>query len=558
MIRRSQMNNLLHNFSLRKNLFPIVLFSLIAFNGFEFSQAQKNKIHVQVIGTQKNIVPISSLTREGIVYAAVDELAQALSFKTFYDNIKNKIELILPTARLKLTANNPFIVVADKKGSSISEVFQMPREVVQTTNSFYAPIASFIPLLRRIWNHEISFNQKVFSLTVSAKEGLPQKTVGEKAAMNSTASQITSVKYDITHLTVEKRMNGTLIRIHSNKKLNRFESSLADDGKLHLLISDVTADLTEIEQTPSSGEIKKIIAKQDGAKVKLQFELNTDVESSDVTKDVQSNDLLISLFHKASVDSIYSAEIQSKKKQLDQKKARWKLDVIVIDAGHGGKDPGTIGVSGIKEKNIALGIALKLGRLIENKVKNVRVVFTRKSDTFVELDRRGQIANEEMGKLFLSIHCNSTEKKPSTAKGLEVYLLRPGKTSEAIRIAEVENSVIKLEKDYEKRYAKLTNENFILINMAQSSYMKYSERFAELLHQEVQSEKILGSNSVKQAGFLVLVGASMPSVLIETGFLSNNKEEKTLASSDGQQRIANMIFEAVERYAKEYDKSLKE
>ncbi|MCW8805113.1 MAG: N-acetylmuramoyl-L-alanine amidase, partial [Ignavibacteriaceae bacterium] len=157
---------------------------------------------------------------------------------------------------------------------------------------------------------------------------------------------------------------------------------------------------------------------------------------------------------------------------------KWNFDVVVIDAGHGGKDPGAIGISNLKEKDVTLAIALKLGEIFKKEMPDVKVVYTRNNDTFIDLYKRGKIANEKNGKLFLSIHCNSTKKKPSDASGAEVYLLRPGRTEEAIEIAETENSVIKYE-DNPQRYEKLTDENFILVSMAHSAYMKYSEKFAE-------------------------------------------------------------------------------
>jgi N-acetylmuramoyl-L-alanine amidase len=245
-------------------------------------------------------------------------------------------------------------------------------------------------------------------------------------------------------------------------------------------------------------------------------------------------------------------------KKSESRQSKWKLDCIVLDAGHGGGDPGAIGTKGVREKKVVLGIVLKLGALIKENMPGVKVVYTRKDDRFIELDRRGRIANNAGGKLFISVHANSTEQKPIKSGGFEVYLLRPGRTEEAMRIAEFENSVVKLEKDYESRYQRLTDEQFIIINMAQSAYMKYSERFADLLNKEMRSSKKIRSLGVKQAGFYVLVGASMPNVLIETAFLSNLKEEAFLASEEGQQFFAQRIFNAIQQYAREYDKSLDE
>ncbi len=244
--------------------------------------------------------------------------------------------------------------------------------------------------------------------------------------------------------------------------------------------------------------------------------------------------------------------------ELDTEREKWKLDVIVLDAGHGGYDPGTIGVSGVKEKTVALGIVLKLGALIRKNLKGVDVVYTRSDDRFVELDKRGKIANEAGGKLFISVHCNSLPRKPSKTRGFEVYLLRPGRTEEAIAIAERENSVIEMEQGYEEKYQQLTEENFILVAMAQSAHVKASEVFADLAQKEIASHTGIPNRGVKQAGFYVLVGAAMPNVLVESAYLSNREDEKLLKSDTGQQRIAEALFRAVKKYKDEYEKQLQE
>ncbi|MGB5850388.1 MAG: N-acetylmuramoyl-L-alanine amidase, partial [Ignavibacteriaceae bacterium] len=233
----------------------------------------------------------------------------------------------------------------------------------------------------------------------------------------------------------------------------------------------------------------------------------------------------------------------------------WNFDVIVIDPGHGGKDPGAIGLNKINEKDINLKVALKLGKLIEEQMKDVKVVYTRSTDEFVDLYKRGKLANEHGGKLFISIHCNSTKTKPTNATGIEVYLLRPGRTQEAINIAERENQVIEYEDD-PTRYEQLTDENFILVSMAHSSYMKYSESFADMLNTQFRNNTKLKARGVKQAGFYVLVGASMPSVLIESGFISNKKDVNYLDSSSGRTQLSEAIFEAIEEYRQYYVKQM--
>ncbi|MCS7177068.1 MAG: N-acetylmuramoyl-L-alanine amidase [Candidatus Kapabacteria bacterium] len=230
---------------------------------------------------------------------------------------------------------------------------------------------------------------------------------------------------------------------------------------------------------------------------------------------------------------------------------RWDLDVIVIDPGHGGKDYGAIGVRGYAEKNITLRVALKLQQLLKRKMPKVRVVLTRSDDRFVPLYRRGQIANEHRGKVFVSLHCNAAPEKPHSASGIETYVLRPGRTPEAIRVAERENAVIRLEAD-PQRYEGLLEEQHILATLAQSAFMRLSDRLAALIQQELVAATGLPNRGIGQAGFYVLLGASMPAVLVEMGFLSNPREERFLASEVGQWKLARGLAAALFKYAAEY------
>jgi N-acetylmuramoyl-L-alanine amidase len=235
---------------------------------------------------------------------------------------------------------------------------------------------------------------------------------------------------------------------------------------------------------------------------------------------------------------------------------RWELDVIVLDAGHGGKDVGAIGVSGNYEKDVTLALVKKLGALIEENMPGTKVVYTRHDDRFVELYRRGQIANEAGGKLFVSIHCNSMPTKPSPANGFETYILRPGRNEDAVRVAERENGAIKFEKN-QKRYKELNDEQFIVVNMAQSAFVKFSEMFASTVQQEIAKATPLASRGVNQAGFYVLVGASMPNILFESAFLSNADDEKYITSNRGQDAVARGLFNAIRVYAEQYEQLIR-
>jgi N-acetylmuramoyl-L-alanine amidase len=268
------------------------------------------------------------------------------------------------------------------------------------------------------------------------------------------------------------------------------------------------------------------------------------------------NKIVLELFKNESDGENIAGENENSKKEKNAKD-RWKLDVIVLDPGHGGEDHGATSINGFKEKDITLDIAKRVEKLLKKSLPETKVVMTRRDDTFIELYRRGQIANESKGKLFISIHCNSMPKKPHPAHGFETYILRPGRNDDAVRVADRENAAVKFE-DEQKRYKKLTDEQLIIATMAQSAFVKFSEHFAELLQREVSKATPLHSRGVNQAGFYVLVGASMPNVLFETAFLSNETDEKFLTTEKGKQKMADGIARAVERYAKEYEELLKE
>jgi N-acetylmuramoyl-L-alanine amidase len=223
------------------------------------------------------------------------------------------------------------------------------------------------------------------------------------------------------------------------------------------------------------------------------------------------------------------------------------IKTVVIDAGHGGKDPGCHGASA-HEKDVCLAMALELGKAIQAKYPNIKVVYTRDKDVFVELDERAHIANKANANLFICIHANSAS--PS-AYGTETYVLGLHRTDAQAKIADRENSVIEFESDKEKyKDFDMTPDALILRQLQLSIYLDHSISFAEKLQSEFKS---IGryDRGVRQAGFLVLYKTTMPSVLIETGFLTNGEEEKFLADKDNQKKMAQAMFSAFEKYKKE-------
>ncbi|TDN89397.1 N-acetylmuramoyl-L-alanine amidase [Salegentibacter sp. 24] len=221
--------------------------------------------------------------------------------------------------------------------------------------------------------------------------------------------------------------------------------------------------------------------------------------------------------------------------------------VVVLDAGHGGKDPGNMG-NGFKEKEIALNIILKIGEALEKK-EGIEVIYTRDSDVFIPLDKRAKIANDANADLFVSVHCNSHN---SQAYGTETFVLGLHKTQENFEVAKKENSVIFLEEDYEVTYGGFnpnSPESYIGMALMQEEYLNQSILLADYVQKNFTNELNRKNRGVKQAGFLVLKNAVMPSVLIETGFLTNDHEGPYLNSNTGQNKMAAAIVAAIEKYA---------
>lgn len=224
----------------------------------------------------------------------------------------------------------------------------------------------------------------------------------------------------------------------------------------------------------------------------------------------------------------------------DRAKTPWSLATIIVDPGHGGRDPGAPGPPGWHEKVITLDIARRLAALIEK--QGLAAKLTRSGDDFVSLDRRTRFANEMHGDLFLSIHCNSNHDKH--AHGVEAYFLKAARTERAVEVALRENSVVKLE-DAGTDYRDLTQENYILLSMAASQNMKDSETWAAQATAKAAAHCKLVSRGVDQAGFYVLMGAQMPAVLVECGYLSNAADAKMLTSEQGRQAIAEALLTSI-------------
>lgn len=222
--------------------------------------------------------------------------------------------------------------------------------------------------------------------------------------------------------------------------------------------------------------------------------------------------------------------------------------VVVIDPGHGGKDPGAIS-KGIQEKDVVLAIGLKLGKYINETFPEVKVVYTRSTDIFVPLIDRSRIANKNKADLFISLHANTCGT--ASTGGTETFVLGLHRSNENLDVAKKENSVILLEDNYKSTYENFdpnSSESYIMFELVQDNYLDQSLSFADDIQRQFKNRLENSNRGVKQAGFLVLRQSSMPSVLVETGFVSNPADANKLKSEEGQQVIAHSIFEAFRRF----------
>ncbi|MDA0377965.1 MAG: N-acetylmuramoyl-L-alanine amidase [Bacteroidetes bacterium] len=365
--------------------------------------------------------------------------------------------------------------------------------------------------------------------------------------------------------------NGVVMRIHMNEPVAAFSMpTYREDGAIEVVV--FRSHLTQTRTLdPPVGPIRSYRVDQLGNDVVIRLEPGMGPVTASAYRDRTSHDILVGLTGSppaipvvatsgspAPSDMTLSDRLgQAGNASLPRPTAdadarRWTLDTIVIDAGHGGKDTGALAADGTREKDVVLAVARKVGQYLEENL-DVNVVYTREDDRFITLQGRGHLANQAGGKLFVSIHANSAPDR--RAHGTETFFLGLHKTNSEYRVMERENEVVRLEGDasaYEE-YDAMTS---VMQTLTQSAYMRQSQSLAESIESEFEDRAGRSSRGVKQAGFYVLYGASMPSVLVELGFLSNPSEAAFMRSEDGQAYLASAIFRAIRTYKSEYDQGL--
>ncbi|MBN1929220.1 MAG: N-acetylmuramoyl-L-alanine amidase [Chlorobiaceae bacterium] len=508
--------------------------------------------------------------------------ARALRLGSVFDGSRMQIDEAFgkSVTSCVLREGSPFVVIDSASGTIEKRIVQLAAAPSVRAGRLYLPVSQACrtyslwlgrPVRYDPVSNRISANLGGRLPDAGSRVGLlpvsePVRSAGVTGSLPPAASpsgkpgtdRSPAGKSSVSDVRVETLANGVVIRFLASG-VKRPASFLRPDsrGTAYLTIENMAGDPSRLGRSYPGGIVQSITPVQLGNGA-MQFNIALDtaayaVKSSSFRYDASGNEYVVSIMSNVDVDAIRRTEKERLiQERLSHEIDKWKLDAVVIDAGHGGKDPGAIGTRGTREKDVVLNIASDLGMFIKQKWPDVKVIYTRKDDRFIPLKERGKIANRYGGKLFISIHCNSTAGN-SKVRGPEVYILGPHKTQSALKVAMLENSVITGEEDYRESYKGFSDEYLIMSSMAQSAFAMQSTELAQALLGRLDRRQSNNGNGVRQAGFMVLWTPSMPSILVEAGYLSNPDEEKILRDRKEQTRIAYEMFQGLQHYRASYE-----
>ena len=336
---------------MRLTFFIIFLFSISLGDVHVFNRNESTESKVKTIKFGNTI------------YISAKDLSSSLYSKIYENSDRKKLVIYLSGSKLKISGNSSFIIIDEK-------IFQMARTVSVKDDDLFIPATEFFNILKSSIMPGVNFDpiNKILEINV--------------------------IKYDITNIEIDVKSNGTIIRLETEKPFaeNGISSFINKHGWYYLTISGGTIDTTVINLGVTRGAVRQIESDQIGPTAQVAFKLGSKVLSHEWFQSSDPNEIIITL----------RTPITRRDKFVEQAKARWRLDTVVLDAGHGGKDPGAIGKFGTKEKDVALDITKRTGDLLEK--SGIKVVYTRDEDVFIPLLDRTKIANDANGKLFVSIH----------------------------------------------------------------------------------------------------------------------------------------------------------
>jgi N-acetylmuramoyl-L-alanine amidase len=473
----------------------------------------------------------------------------------------------MPGSICTIMIDNNFVRVIPRNPELPKRILQLQSAPSLMQSRIWLPVNQACRLFTVWLDREVAYNQSNGQIHVAllkksfgeSTEALGIVSNEESLAGTNSTKQAELAKTVITDIEVKNRANGAVISFFASGATSPASLvTLNVEGYTYFSLEKASCDINALTKVFSRSVVRSITPKE-VAGGGLQFVVSLDnrsfvINSVEFQRDKNNNRYLLYIRCRADVAEIYRKEKEQQIAQvLSRDVEKWKLDTIVLDAGHGGRDPGAIGGQGTNEKDVALNIVRDLGTLITERWPDVKVIYTRKDDTFIPLHERGRIANQNGGKLFISVHCNASPNRK--LRGSEVYILGAHKTKAALDVALFENSVIRSEANYTLAYKGFTEEYLIMSSMAQSAFVRQSTSLARHILKPGYLPPANNSRRVRQAGFMVLWTPSMPSALVEVGYLSNGPEERVLKDRQEQRKIAYGIFQGVETYRKNYETS---
>ncbi len=459
-------------------------------------------------GTEK----IQAIGKDDRLSYSLSELQSVLGGDLKWRQPGISVAYNLDTARFVFTIGSPYITLNDT-------IFNLVVPVTVVRGELFVPAATFTPLLDLIRPENISWDGSAKTIRVNAEW------------------------FNITDINISAKQNGLLIEIFMTSPLN-FEIYESEGNWLNIDFPEARIDRAKILSPSNRTYLRKINAFQFDASAQISFRLRRGYKNFHHTYKTNPGRLQIAIESESFTAD--SSLVGSGRIGPDE-----KIDVIVIDAGHGGTDFGAIGRhKKTREKQITLEIAQELAKMIR-KDKQFKVIMTRTKDRYVSLNQRAKIANDAKADLFISIHCNSSTKK--SANGHQVFYLAPAKSDAARAVAQFENAPFLIDESGLDK----NNENdlaFILNDMIQTEFITESADLAYMADLEMRKRLKIKSRNVDHAAFFVLNRVYMPSILVESAFLSNKNEEKKLRSSSFRKKVATSIYEAIKRFKAKYER----
>jgi N-acetylmuramoyl-L-alanine amidase len=449
--------------------------------------------------------PVASYSIDQSTWIRLRDFASILKFEVKYDASLRRMELRNSSHTISLYGENSFVEVDDK-------LLNLPHEIKLRDGNLFISVPQLQYLFGDILQMDFDLGKDGRELWLYDREVV------------------------IEEMKIHERSDTTELLVHTSAPL-QFSAQTGAPGSVILALSRcrLRGNLSP-PQPKGSIHAVHVVPKEDAVLIDVSVPPKTRAFSAR------------RLGGRPGLSLIF---VTPRRPPLREEDDYGKIRRIVIDPGHGGKDPGAVGPSGLLEKNVNLEVSRTLKELLESRL-DVQVILTREDDHFLPLSERARIANESSADLFISVHCNAAPPRRRSSGGVETYFLSVARTDEARAVEARENASIKFELDGEGGY-NFDDVSLILWDLAQSEFLEESQMLAESVQKQLVQSVPVDDRGINQAGFFVLNGVYMPSILIECAFISNKREESLLKSNSFRQKLAEGIFKGVAAFKKQLE-----